>query len=118
MANASRRKGTSWESLCVDALRDHGVKHAERRTLNGSHDRGDLAGMPGVVWECKAEKSYDLPGYLREAERERVNDGADIGIVWMKAPGKGRALDGYIVMKPRDVLYLLRAAGYIGGQAT
>jgi hypothetical protein len=116
MSNASKRKGTTYESECVDVLRTHGAPHAERRTLGGAHDRGDIAGVPGVVFECKAEAKLDLPGYLREAEKERGNDKADVAVVWIKKRGKTSALDGYMVMTPRDGLYLLRQAGYLQGE--
>ena len=47
--NTSRRKGTAWESALVDYLIGKGWPHAERRALNGCNDKGDIAGLPGVV---------------------------------------------------------------------
>lgn len=47
--SASKRKGTSWESAIVQFLKENGVAHAERRALAGNADRGDIAGIPGVV---------------------------------------------------------------------
>lgn len=114
MANRSKAKGTAWESVCVDMLQREGAPHAERRTLAGALDRGDIAGVPGVVFECKAEARIDLPGYLAEAERERINDKADLAVVWIKRRGKTGAEHGYIVMVPSAFLALLRAAGYLG----
>lgn len=51
----------------------------ERRTRNGSKDRGDITGVRTplggrVVIECKNTVRLDLPGWLREAEAERGND--------------------------------------------
>lgn len=112
--NPSKRKGTSWESVVVDHLRANGAPHAERRALAGSADRGDVTGIPGVVVECKAERAVTLAGWLAEAETERVNDGADVAVVWAKRVGKAGAGDGYIVMTPAVLLHLLAEAGYLG----
>lgn len=118
MVNRSKRKGTDFESKCVDVLKVNGAPWAERRTLGGAHDRGDIAGVPGVVFECKAEAKLDLPGYLREAEAERLHDKADLAVVWIKARGKSGAEHGYIVMAPPALMKLLRAAGYLKGGET
>lgn len=47
--NRSKAKGTSAESAVTTYLQTMGFIHAERRSLNGIHDRGDIAGIPGVV---------------------------------------------------------------------
>ena len=112
----SRAKGTSWESAIVTYLRANGVPHAERRALNGSRDRGDLAGLPGVVCEAKSAARLELAVWLAEAEAERVNDGADIAFVWHKRRGKTSAADGYVTMTGATLVALLRAAGYIAEQ--
>lgn len=111
--NRSKAKGTSWESECAAYLRANGVPWAERRALGGALDKGDLAGVPEVAFECKAEQSIDLPGYLREAEAERANSGARIGVVWIKRRGKTAAEHGYIVMTPEALMALLREAGIV-----
>jgi len=49
--SAARAKGTAWETAIVGYLRGRGAPHAERRALNGSNDRGDIAGIPGLVIE-------------------------------------------------------------------
>ena len=113
--NASKRKGTSWESLITSHLQASGWPYAERRALAGSSDRGDIAGLPGVVIEAKACRTPDIPGWLREAEAERVNDKAAIGAVWAKRIGKSAAADGYVVMTPQTFIRLLHEAGYGAG---
>jgi hypothetical protein len=89
------------------------VPHAERRALGGSLDRGDIAGLPGVVCEAKSAARLELAAWLAEAEAERVNDGADIAVVWHKRRGKGSPADGYVTMTGATLVALLRAAGYI-----
>lgn len=111
--SAARRKGTAWESLCVDYLREHGAPHAERRALAGAKDRGDIAGVPGVVWECKSAAKLEIGAWLAEAETERVNDGADLGVVWAKRRGKTSPGDAYVFMDGATLVALLQAAGYL-----
>jgi len=110
---ASRAKGTAWESKIVDYLRGTGVPHAERRAANGSKDRGDIAGIPGVVVEAKSAARVELAAWLAEAETERANDGAALAVVWHKRRGKTSAGDGYVTMTGATLIQLLTAAGYI-----
>jgi hypothetical protein len=111
--NRSKIKGTTWESAIVKHLRELGAAHVERRALAGAADRGDIAGLPGVVIEAKAENKINLAGWLAEAEAERVNDKADIGVVWAKRIGKTGAEHGYVIMTPASLVRLLVAAGYM-----
>jgi hypothetical protein len=114
MVNRSKIKGTRWETAIVDHLRLNGAPHVERRALAGVLDRGDIAGLPGVVIEAKSAARQDLAGWLAEAEAERINDRAEVGFVWAKRVGRTSAGDGYIVMTPAVMLHLLAAAGYMG----
>lgn len=111
--SASRDKGTKWETALVRYLRDNGAPHAERRALRGGRDCGDLSGIPGVVVEAKNAARVELAAWIDEAEAERVNDGADIGLVWMKRRGKTSPGDGFVVMTGANLVRLLAAAGYI-----
>ena len=111
--SASKRKGTAWESEIVNYLRLVGVPHAERRALAGAKDRGDIAGIPGVVIECKSAARVELAAWVDEAETERENDGAEYGIVAIKRRGRGSGGDGYAVLPVASLVALLREAGYI-----
>jgi hypothetical protein len=112
----ARRKGTAWETNVVGYLREHGAPHAERRALNGSKDRGDVAGIPGVVIEAKSAVRVELAAWLDEAEQERANDGAEVGVVWVKRRGRGSPGAGFAVMSGDTLVRLLTAAGYIPEQ--
>lgn len=111
--SAARRKGTTWEGQIVDYLREHGAPHAERRALAGAKDRGDIAGVIGVVIEAKSAAKLELSAWLAEAEAERVNDGADLAVVWAKRKGKGSPGDAYAVMDGATLVRLLQAAAYL-----
>ncbi len=118
MVNRSKAKGTSWESAIVDYLRTAGWPHVERRTLNGAADRGDIAGIPGVVIEAKSVKTITLGAFVDEAGKERANDQADIGVAWIKRRGKTSAEHGYVVMDGAQFAWLLKQAGYHPESAT
>lgn len=95
--NASKRKGTAWESAVVDYLRSHGQPHAERRALTGSADKGDVSGIPGVMIEAKNEKTVTLGAYADEVKVETANAGASIGVAVVKRRNRGPG-DAYVVM--------------------
>lgn len=113
--NPSKRRGTAWESAIVDYAQANGAPHAERRALNGAKDRGDVAGIPSVVIEAKDEAKHDLAGWANETERERINDGAAIGLTWIKRRGKASPGEGYVLMRGDIAWRLLREAGYVAG---
>lgn len=108
----NKQKGTSFETLIVRYLADNGFPHAERRALAGVNDLGDITGTPGIVWECKNHKTLSFSEWLAEAETERVNAGADFGIVIAKRRGRGDAADQYAVLTVEHLVWLLKQAGY------
>lgn len=109
--NRSKAKGTSWEFSIVRYLADF-WPHVERRAQEGSKDRGDIAGIPGVVIEAKNCQALDLSGWLKEAHKERDNAGVDVGVVWAHRKGKSAAADGYVIMDGRTFAHLLQEAGW------
>lgn len=71
----------------------------QRRTKNGNKDLGDIAnvrlpdGRPLTV-EVKNTARLDIAGHLREAEIERLNDGAPAKVVIAKRIGIGETRMG------------------------
>lgn len=108
----SKAKGTAWESAIVAHLKACGWPYAERRALNGNQDRGDIAGVVGVVIEAKSAARIELGAWLGEAHRERDRDQARIGAVWFKRRGKTSPGDGYVLMDGQTFVRLLTEAGY------
>ncbi|MGW8702858.1 hypothetical protein ACWGOK_39135 [Streptomyces eurythermus] len=106
--NRSKAKGTSAESAVAQYLRTMGFTHVERRTLNGSYDRGDIAGIPGVVIEVKNCARQELAAWVTEAERERDNDRASLGVVWHKLRGKAHPSKWFVTMSGEQFVSLLR----------
>jgi Holliday junction resolvase len=102
----NRRVGAGFEGGLLGHLRANGVE-AERLHLAGKKDEGDLVlrrGLYHFVVEAKAEKKFDLSGYIAEAATEAVNYGAARNIphhlvhplVVMKRPRRSIG-DAYVV---------------------
>ncbi|GHF74104.1 hypothetical protein [Streptomyces thermodiastaticus] len=104
----SKAKGTAAETAVVRFLRAEGFAQAERRTLSGAQDRGDIAGIPGVVIEVKSCARQELPAWVAEAERERDNDGASLGVVWHKRRGTTDPGHWFVTMSGDQFAALLR----------
>lgn len=108
--SSAKRKGRDTENAVVAFLQDNGWPHAERRRLNGTADRGDIAGSPGVCWEVKSS-DQERGAAMREAERERETDGADVGVVVERRRGYP-AGDWYATVPLGVMCRLLRECGY------
>ena len=109
--SASRAKGTSWESAIVAYLQSMGWPHVERRALRGAHDRGDIAGIVGIVTECKSAARVELAAWLDEATAE-ARHANDKGVVWFKRRGRTSPGAGFVLMDGDTFVDLLIEAGY------
>jgi hypothetical protein len=110
--NASKAKGTAAETAVVRFLRANGYPHAERRALAGAQDRGDVAGIPGLMIEVKNEARLRLAEWLDEALTEAGRkphqvEGFGVGVVWHKRRGKSSPGDWYVTMDGWVFLELL-----------
>lgn len=112
MSNPSKAKGTAWETALVNYLHEQGWVHAERRALHGNTDKGDIAGIVGVVVEAKSCKTLNVTGWVTEAETERDNAGAKLGVAWYKRRGHTSPGKGIVAMSGDTFAYLLREAGF------
>lgn len=83
----ARAKGTAAEREVVNYLK-HWWPAAERRALSGNKDKGDVAGIPGVVVEVKAAARLELAKWQRETLQEMENADADYGMLVVKRPHK------------------------------
>ncbi len=84
----------------------------ERRAKNGSKDRGDITGVrtrggSRVVIEVKDHTKLALAEWVNEAEIERGNDDAAVGVVWHKKRGTTNAGEWYVTMTGADFTTLL-----------
>ena len=111
MANPSKQKGTAAETSVARFLNDHGWPAAERRTLSGAKDKGDIAGLRSVVIEVKDCKTMTLGPWLKEAVAEMFNAKADIAAVWHKRRGTTNPAEWFVTMTGGDFVQLLKEAG-------
>lgn len=101
---SAKKAGANFESVVAEFLAFRlADDRIERRTKNGTNDRGDITGVKTirggrVVIECKNVRQLALKSWLAEAEVERGNDDALIGVVAHKAHGTGNPADQLVTM--------------------
>lgn len=115
---SAKKAGSRFERLVADYLAKHVAEHIDRRVKTGSKDRGDISGLRAcwshvdqttdrVVVECKDVARLDLGGWVNEADIERGNDDALVGIVVHKRRGTADPGDQYVTMTLRDLVALM-----------
>lgn len=109
MVNRPLADGTKGEVAIAGVLKPF-YPLAERRAKQGFRDRGDIGGIaPGVVIESKhAPRSFDIQGWLKEVDREVLNDNGNLGVCWFKIKGTANPLDWPVMMRGRFFIPLLR----------
>jgi hypothetical protein len=92
--------GTAAETAVVRYLRTAGFPHAERRSLRGTKDAGDITGTPGICWEVKGGAAARLASdgqvsdWLNDTDTERVHARAEVGVLVLQRKGIGAANAG------------------------
>jgi hypothetical protein len=116
---SAKAAGTRFERSIADYLRDHVNDLIDRRVKTGAKDKGDIANVrtpilvgasqrPGrVVIECKDVAKLNLGGWVNEADVERGNDDARVGLVVHKRRGTSDPGDQYVTCTVRDLVALL-----------
>lgn len=108
---SAKKAGASFERSIADCLATHVDERIDRRVRTGK-DRGDIAGIrlhgQRVVVECKNTTRLALGEWMREAEDERGNDDALLGLIVHKRHGKGDPLDQWCTFTVRELVALLR----------
>jgi hypothetical protein len=98
-ANPSKAKGTAFETLWTNYIREHHNPAAHRNVQMGRLDIGDVDGYYLHASELKAEKAITLPAYIAQANREAMHAGQPFGCAVVKRRNAGIAA-AYVV---RDV---------------
>ena len=109
---SAKAAGTRFESSIAAYLAEHVDDRIERRTNTGAKDRGDIAGLRTmgnrVVVEAKDYGGrYQIGPWLTEAETERLNDDAHVGLVVAKRRGTTDPGDQVVILTLRDLVALL-----------
>lgn len=108
LLSASRQKGTRAETAVVDYLKASGFPYAERRALHGNTDKGDIAGIPGVVIEVKNCETTALAAWVDEARTEAANAGCDVFMVVHKRRRKSDPGEWYVTLPLSVAAELIR----------
>jgi hypothetical protein len=103
-----KQKGRIAENLVVEYLQ-RWWPMAERRRLNGIHDRGDVAGIHSTVVEVKSGAKIELGTWMRELDVEVANDHAEHGVLVIKPKGTTDAAQFYAVVRFEEWVDLRRA---------
>ena len=124
MTARPRDIGTAAETAVVRHLTAHGFPHAERRSLKGNLDQGDVTGTLGICWEIKGGKAAktasdgQITKWLDETETERCNAGADVGILVVARAGVGAGNAGrWWAIMPLGTLHGLMQAELLDQEA-
>ena len=108
---SAKAAGTRFESQIAGYLAEHVDDRIERRAKAGAKDRGDVSGVrhrgARVVIECKDTTRATLGPWVNEAEVERGNDDALVGVVAHKRHGVGAPGEQFVTMTLRDFVALL-----------
>ena len=109
---SAKAAGSRFEREIADTLaRTLEDDRIERRARSGVKDRGDIAGVrlhgQRIVIECKNTARIDLARWMTEAEVERGNDDALVGLVVSKRHGRGAPLDQWVHMTVRELVAIL-----------
>jgi len=107
MTTPQKIKGSQWERDVARYFNDRGRVTIERRYGAGNTiDKGDLNGLPGIVFECKNVGKITLASIVDEALHEQANARADFGVSIIKRRNRG-AKEAYVVMTLEQWITLL-----------
>ena len=108
---SAKKAGSSFERQVADYLALTVDDRIDRRVKNGTKDRGDIGGVRihglRVVLECKNTAKTSLGPWANEAETERGNDDALVGVIVHKRHGKGQPADQWVTLTLADFAAIL-----------
>lgn len=113
---SAKAAGARFERVIADCLAEHIDDRIDRRVKAGAADKGDIGGVRThaghrVVIEAKDYGGKYLVGpWLEEAETERINDNAEVGVVVAKRRGVSDPLQQVCIMSVADLIALLEGA--------
>ena len=110
---SAKAAGARFERVIADCLAHHLDDRIDRRVKGGAVDKGDIGGVRThtghkVVVEAKDHSGrYEVGPWLREADTERINDNAEVGIVIAKRRGVSDPLQQVVFMEVSDFIALI-----------
>ena len=110
---SAKAAGARFERVIADCLAEHLDDRIDRRVKGGAVDKGDIGGVrthtgKRVVVEAKDHSGrYEVGSWLREADTERINDNAEVGVVIAKRRGVSDPLQQVVFMEVSDFIALI-----------
>ena len=108
---SAKAAGSRFERVMADYFAGLIDDRIDRRPKTGAKDKGDIGGlrhMGGrIVIECKDSARVLLGPWAHEAEIERGNDDALVGVVVHKRHGSSHAGEQWVTMTAADFVALL-----------
>lgn len=108
---SAKAAGSRFEREVADYLAAHVDDRIDRRAKTGAKDRGDVGGLrhmgQRVVIECKNTAKTALGAWAAEADTERRNDDAGVGLIVHKRHGKGAPQDQWVTCTLGDLVALI-----------
>ena len=109
LVSKAKTKGTDAENRVRDYAKSRGWPHADRLTLAGANDKGDIRladGVPFVLEVKGGQGALSSPhSHLRELKAEIANAQALYGAVVAKKAGSTNVGDDWVAMMPVSVLF-------------
>jgi hypothetical protein len=118
VTNRNKAAGDRFEREQRDFYRANGFPGAEKTRAGYERDGGDVhldpvVGMtPGVISQCKRVASPRWTEWVAGLKEQIANSHAEVGFLVWKRPKIGDPGEQLAVMPVRDLLHLLRRAGY------
>jgi hypothetical protein len=112
--SSAKAAGARFEREIADWLAANLDDRIDRRVKTGAKDCGDLGGIrvhgKRVVAELKNRRDWRPGEWLREAEKERANDGALAGFVVAKRHGTADPGQQIVLMTVDDLVAIITGA--------
>jgi hypothetical protein len=111
--NYRKERGAETQNLVASVFRAAGWDHAE--SAGAGRPGRDILGVPALAVEVKARRDFNPVGFVKQAESYADGD-LPLAVVRPDGMGPASVTEWPVVLRFGDVLELLRAAGYAGGE--
>lgn len=109
VVNKPKRDGTDAENRVKEYAIERGWIHADRLTLSGAQDRGDIRLGDGVEFTLEVKGGQgaikQIHSHVREMVAEMHNNGHNLGAVIAKKAGSRNVGSDWLAVMPAELLF-------------